>query len=537
VIAVWMLYCLGIGLAFVVVGYALERGLHFAARPTRWAWVIAIVGSYLIPVAAWLRPEAFATFAAPFPLVAESGPSLPASMTSTILHQPSPPAFSLSDLDQFLRWTWAITSIALILGITMGATRLASHRRRWRRAIVDGREVLISSNTGPAVAGLLSPRVVLPEWTLQLRRQERELMLTHEEQHLRAGDPALIAMGFALVLLAPWNLALWWQWRRLRLAVEIDCDARVLRQGRSAPDYGELLIRVCQRRSARVFGVAAFGEPVSFLESRIRRMVATTPRWRWGGAAAAVIVAVGAIVAACEAPRPMSPMEPAAEAVRRSAAAARADPVLTESAVDERPDFLAGPQPLYPELLRRAGVTGSVVLQAIVDTTGHVEPASIKVLASSNPGFDESARQALLRSKFRVGRVHGRAVRVLMQMGYGFSAPETAQDTVERPTAKVPGEFERARRHADFIRQLARLADPEAVAHPTTNQAIGMIVDAQYRVIALAVGVRKSTDQSCLDALKRLLPSFQNARFPTAGCMDADSQGKVALYWGQLATR
>lgn len=537
-IAVWMLYCLGIGLAFVVVGYALERSLHFAGRPTRLAWVIALVGSYLVPVAAWVRPDAFATFAVPVPVEPSANSSSSTTATiSTASQTPPSRSFSLSNLDLPLRWAWGIGSLAMLFALATATVRLVSLRRRWRPAAVDGRKVLVSPDIGPAVVGLWSPRVVLPEWALELPEHERELMLAHEEQHVHAGDPIVLAAALAAVLIAPWNLALWWQWRRLRLAVEIDCDARVLVSGRSAPAYGALLLRVGGRRSGQTLGVAAFGEPVSFLESRIRRMLATMPRWRWGGAAAAVIVAAGAIVGACEAPHPMSPTEPAAEAVLRSAAVARAASVVTESAVDERPDFLGGPQPLYPELLRRAGVTGSVVLQAIVDTTGHVERASIKVLASSNPGFDESAREALLRAKFRVGRVHGRAVRVLIQMGYGFSAPETAQDTLERPATKVSGELERARRHADFIRQLARLADPEAVAHPTTNQAIGMIVDAQYRVIALAVGVRKSTDQSCLDALKRLLPSFQNARFPTAGCMDADTQGKVALYWGQLATR
>jgi len=65
VIAVWMLYCIGIGLAFVVVGFAFERGLHLAGRPTRWAWVVALLGSYLIPVAVWLQPAAFAVQAAP----------------------------------------------------------------------------------------------------------------------------------------------------------------------------------------------------------------------------------------------------------------------------------------------------------------------------------------------------------------------------------------------------------------------------------------------------------------------------------------
>ncbi|HYU08914.1 MAG TPA: M56 family metallopeptidase, partial [Gemmatimonadales bacterium] len=309
-IAVWMLYCVGIGLAFMVVGHAVERGLHLVGRPTRWAWIIALAGSYAIPVAAWLRPEAFATFAVPVPAAVESSgrPSLSTTLTtSTIVHQPSRRPFSLTDLDTPLRWGWGLASIALVLVLGVATTRLVSMQHRWRRAAVDGRHVLVSPNVGPAVVGVWSPRVVLPEWALQLPERERELMLVHEEQHVRAADPALIAMGFALVLLAPWNVALWWQWRRLRLAVEMDCDARVLSQGRSAPAYGELLFRVGRRRSPQMVGIAAFGEPASFLESRIRRMLGRTPKWRWAGAVAALVVATGAMVGACETPRPVAP--------------------------------------------------------------------------------------------------------------------------------------------------------------------------------------------------------------------------------------
>src|SRR5206468_8847585 len=140
------LYCVGIGLAFVVVGHALERALHFAGRPTRWAWVIAIVGSYLVPVAAWLRPEAFATFAAPIPVVLESGPSLGTSTTSTNLDQPPPSDFSLADLDSPLRWGWGIGSVALFLIIAGGAARLIVVRRGWRAAAMDGRAVLVSTD-------------------------------------------------------------------------------------------------------------------------------------------------------------------------------------------------------------------------------------------------------------------------------------------------------------------------------------------------------------------------------------------------------
>src|SRR5438034_8127783 len=98
----------------------------------------------------------------------------------------------------------------------------------------------------------------------------------------------------------------------------MDCDARVLAQGRSAPSYGELLLRVGRRRSPQMVGVAAFGEPVSFLESRIRRMLAAMPPWRWLGAAAAGAVAAGAIIAGGGAPRPLMPEQVAGRAAAAS---------------------------------------------------------------------------------------------------------------------------------------------------------------------------------------------------------------------------
>jgi beta-lactamase regulating signal transducer with metallopeptidase domain len=307
VIALWMLYCLGIGLAFVVVGHALERALHFAGRPTRWAWVIALAGSYVVPIAAWVRPDAFATFAVPIPVVAESGPVLPTSTSSTTRDQPPPSAFSLTDLDPALRWGWGLASVAMLLVLAAATARLVSQRRRWRQAAVDGRLILVSENIGPAVVGVWGPRVVLPEWALALPAHDRELMLAHEEQHVRASDPVLLAAGFLALLLAPWNAALWWQWRRLRLAVEMDCDARVLAQGRSTAAYGELLLEVGRRRATHLLGAAAFGEPASFLESRIRRILSRVPRWRWAAVMVALGVAVGAIIGACEAPRPLGP--------------------------------------------------------------------------------------------------------------------------------------------------------------------------------------------------------------------------------------
>lgn len=97
------------------------------------------------------------------------------------------------------------------------------------------------------------------------------------------------------------------------------------------------------------------------------------------------------------------------------------DQVYEESAVDETPRLLAAPPPDYPILLRDAGITGRVLLQAVIDTTGKVDPASVKVVQSANPAFDIPSQRWILKALFRPARIRGRAVRVLVNMPIDFS--------------------------------------------------------------------------------------------------------------------
>ncbi len=85
------------------------------------------------------------------------------------------------------------------------------------------------------------------------------------------------------------------------------------------------------------------------------------------------------------------------------------------------PEVLTGPLPAYPEFLRQAGVEGQVVLEALVDTTGRVQPGSISVVSATNPGFVASARQALLATLFRPAQVGGRPVRMLVRIPFAFA--------------------------------------------------------------------------------------------------------------------
>jgi len=96
--------------------------------------------------------------------------------------------------------------------------------------------------------------------------------------------------------------------------------------------------------------------------------------------------------------------------------------VYLESVVEQRPELLSGPPP-YPDLLRAAGIQGRVVLVAVVDTTGRVEPSSIKIVQTPSPGFNRSTSQWALAALFRPARIQGRAVRALVRLPLDYSVP------------------------------------------------------------------------------------------------------------------
>jgi TonB family protein len=91
------------------------------------------------------------------------------------------------------------------------------------------------------------------------------------------------------------------------------------------------------------------------------------------------------------------------------------------SVAEMAPEVLSGPLPLYPDLLRQAGVEGQVVLEARVDSTGRVQKGSVSVVFATHPGFVEPARQALMTTLFRPARVNGRAVAMLVRVPFAFS--------------------------------------------------------------------------------------------------------------------
>lgn len=101
---------------------------------------------------------------------------------------------------------------------------------------------------------------------------------------------------------------------------------------------------------------------------------------------------------------------------------ALADAALASDLVDDPVVVLSQRPPRYPPALEVAGITGSVRLAFVVDTAGRVEPASLRVVEATAPGFESAAREALLATRFRPARARGRPVRQLAEQWVRFAA-------------------------------------------------------------------------------------------------------------------
>ena len=95
--------------------------------------------------------------------------------------------------------------------------------------------------------------------------------------------------------------------------------------------------------------------------------------------------------------------------------------VYAEALVEERPALLSAPTPVYPALLKQAGIQGRVILPAVIDTTGRVEPASVRIMKSPHPAFDQPTRDWVLKALFRPARLQGRGVRVFINLLVDYS--------------------------------------------------------------------------------------------------------------------
>ena len=310
-ISAWMAYAVVISCLLGVAAFAVERACRLRRWPTRWIWTCLLLAPFLLPFAARVADQPGRTDAAALADPTTAASDNIATRESRLRAPGAEVGRRMSRLAtspgvaSLFGTLWFVASAALALGLTINWLRMRRKSASWTRHTAHGTSVLVSDDIGPAVIGFWHPEIVVPKWLLSADRQVLRLALMHESEHVRARDPLLLLAATVAVVLLPWNLPLWWQWRRLRFAIEVDCDARVLAaHDIGEADYAEALLNVAEHSCGVPIAAAAMSESSSTLEQRIRLVLVDRPAQQGALVMALAIAGMGVAAAATQIPTP-----------------------------------------------------------------------------------------------------------------------------------------------------------------------------------------------------------------------------------------
>jgi TonB family protein len=394
-IAAWMVYAMVVSMPVVIGAMALGALLRRHRKAERGVWIAGIVLALGIP---------FMRF---FPLW-RPAPTGPVAIVDFGLPAAVPVRESgvLASLEGWVIWLWVSLTVFTAAVLIRSIYRLWVQRKKWEPAVQAGEDVLVSEDVGPAVFGFFRPDIVLPRWISDIPRAQLQLIVSHEVQHIRAGDPWLVAATLILRVLLPWHPGIWALTAGLRQALELDCDRRVLDGRSDVRSYGETVLAVASRmRPGPAQPVAAFTESVRFIKRRLLAM--TQPQKRLGHYGTLSLTALVAlvIVGACETPVPSFQPEEAEVAQEEVVEAQQAEedrtaeaqettdysevPFTVAPALLNRGEVIQALESEYPQVLRDAGVGGTVRIAVFVDERGDVTNLRIEE-SSGHPALDDA---------------------------------------------------------------------------------------------------------------------------------------------------
>jgi beta-lactamase regulating signal transducer with metallopeptidase domain len=543
-IAAWMAYAFVIALLIGCAALVAERIAALRRLPRRWIWMAGIVLSLALPLLFAWNGERLSNrpAAALATLAAREGPPIYEQSPIAWIGGSNPVVVRRIPLDTWLLAGWAALSAIALATLSIGWIQL---RRRLRFAVdreVDGLSVTVTHDMGPAVIGIVRPRIVIPRWLLQQDAATQKLALAHEHEHLRAQDIRVLGSALLLAVLVPWNVPIWYQLCRLRFAMELDCDARVLRGGESRSTYSAVLLNVATHLVPLRATAAGLAESASLLEKRIRIMHAP-PRARWRLLAALLatcsvaLVAIAANVAAPPVPSLTAedsqnglPLLPTPIAALRDD-----DAALARAVGYFYPQLLTTPQP------------GRLYLWAVVNERGEISQIDLDVRSSwdSEEEFARNWQEYLQRAGIVESQVRQQMVmQVFIGPNYTVLAWVMQPGAVARDaaapiftTAPRQAQATQARMlaTADAQRRVIEHFDPAALNEGVpAGQELWFLIDREGRVQRNGRRATITDPQAARLAMQKMFPDV-SVGYVTRGTVVKDSAMKrVPVSWQWL---
>ncbi len=392
---------------------------HAPAATRRLLLALALAGALVMPLASALAPAwritAAPTSAAPRGVpelepLAEGVPS-PAVTTTrgaalATVRRAQPRSWRGVDAAAAFGVVWALGALLFAARLAVGIVRGRAMVRRaapassWARAVAEAeRTTGLRADVrttldldAPAVTGVLSPVVLVPESSATWTDARRSAVLLHELAHVRRHD-CLVQILAQLACAAHWFDPLaWLAARRLRLERELAADDAVITAGARASSYAEDLLAIATAHAApsAALGMAERSQLAKRIVAVVSSERARHPLSR--GRAALLVAGSAALLGAvaCAAPGAPPPAAPAPVAVASPGAAVAPSPASAPSTIDPRLQQIADEE-LGRTMTEWQAATGAIVV---------LDPATGEILASAGRAggapADVAAQQAYL---------------------------------------------------------------------------------------------------------------------------------------------
>lgn len=396
----WMAYAAGVAGLLAAGAFLLDKVSEQTGWPRRFAWLAGLTLALLVPLSAsppgpTTTTEPLTTAGAP---TADATPNTPVGLPSAALigettDPGGKPVAAPGPAERAALLLWGSTSLAALLLVCMVLATAAFARRRWDRRQVAGEDIYVSRGFGPALVGVARPAIVIPGWVVRLGNAVVATVVRHEREHARAGDHLALLCAGIVVALMPWNPALWWMFLRLRTAVEIDCDRRVLASGIHPSEYGDLLIDIGAGRPARHPFALAMAGSGRLLERRLKAMRDHKKKARWSVLALLGCVALGAVAAACGMSAPTGILPAVNSVLEEIGPTADEAPDGANAPAEEPPALQGNSDAKAPE---DPGVPGADAILAATDQDGRIRIRGVSELPALSLTPDGVARDPLV---------------------------------------------------------------------------------------------------------------------------------------------
>ena len=110
------------------------------------------------------------------------------------------------------------------------------------------------------------------------------------------------------------------------------------------------------------------------------------------------------------------------------------DSIMTELQVDSAVvRFENSAAPSYPESMLKRRIEGSVIVQYVVDTLGHADTLTFRVIAATHADFARAVKNTLPYMRFRPAVMANRHVPQLVQQPFSFRIQDTTSVRIKPP--------------------------------------------------------------------------------------------------------